>query len=129
MKRRYIGSMFPFEKLKVYVLIQDVNFSVLRYLVSNKMIDLFIKDQWKRASTSIALNLAEGTGRVGIKDKQKFFIIARSSTFECVAILQIIKRQYSMDGQIYRIIYDQYEEISKMLLGLIRSTRKTAGMN
>ncbi|MCH8902563.1 MAG: four helix bundle protein [Bacteroidetes bacterium] len=121
--------MFPFEKLKVYVLIQDVNFSVLRYLVSNKMIDLFIKDQWKRASTSIALNLAEGTGRVGIKDKQKFFIIARSSTFECVAILQIIKRQYSMDGQIYRIIYDQYEEISKMLLGLIRSTRKTAGMN
>ena len=48
-----------------------------------------LKDQLLRASSSIALNLAEGSGRFGIKDQKRFFHIAFGSLRECQAILDL----------------------------------------
>ncbi|MFN3299533.1 MAG: four helix bundle protein [Sediminibacterium sp.] len=44
--------------------------------------DYGLTSQLRRAAVSIAANLAEGFGRRGNKDKQKFYDYARGSAFE-----------------------------------------------
>ncbi len=39
-----------------------------------------LRDQFHRASTSIVLNIAEGTGKTGSADRARFYAIARGST-------------------------------------------------
>ena len=46
-----------------------------------------LKDQLARASSSIALNLAEGRGKPSIKDQKRFFHIAMGSIRECQTLL------------------------------------------
>ena len=49
-----------------------------------------VKDQLDRASTSIPLNLAEGNGKFGPKDRCRFFDIAHGSALECAAGLEVL---------------------------------------
>lgn len=51
---------------------------------------LSARDQLDRASTSIALNLAEGNGKRGAKDRCRYLDIARGSTVECAACLDVL---------------------------------------
>ena len=78
------------------------------------------KDQLYRASFSIALNIAEGSGRFSERDRKNFFVIARSSVFECVAILDILKDGSIIDEKEYTDFEAQADELSRMLFGLIR---------
>lgn len=48
-----------------------------------------LRDQMDRASSSICLNLAEGSGKRTIKDKKKFYSISLGSLRECQAILDL----------------------------------------
>ena len=48
-----------------------------------------LRDQLERASSSIALNVAEGTGRFARLEKAHFYLIARGSTMECAAVLDV----------------------------------------
>jgi four helix bundle protein len=54
-------------------------------IVSKNRITGYYNDQICRASFSVVLNIAEGSGRFSKSDRKNFFIIARSSVFECVA--------------------------------------------
>ena len=56
-----------------------------------KNLNSYEKDLLSRASFSVVLNIAEGSGRFSKKDRQNFFVITRSSVFECVAILDVLK--------------------------------------
>ncbi len=49
------------------------------------------KDQFKRASLSILLNIAEGSGKATAKDRKKFYTIAMGSLRESQSLLMIIK--------------------------------------
>ena len=49
------------------------------------------KDQLLRASQSIPLNIAEGNGKSGDKDRCRFFEIASGSALECAAIQDILE--------------------------------------
>ena len=53
--------MFDFEKLEVYQIAKGVVTDSLKIIYSNTNLDGYIKDQWKKASMDILLNLAEGT--------------------------------------------------------------------
>jgi four helix bundle protein len=44
-------------------------------------------DQLKRASLSVPLNIAEGSGKSSPAERRRFFEIARSSALECSAII------------------------------------------
>ena len=46
-------------------------------------------DQFKRASFSIVLNIAEGAGKLKQADKQRYFSIARGSVMECGALFDL----------------------------------------
>jgi len=113
--------MFDFEKLDVYQVIKGNNAKVLKFIFSNPALDIYIKDQWKRSNLSIMLNLAEGTGRMNNTDKKHFLTIARGSVFESVALLETVKDLGMIDENMFKEYYDTYEQISKMLLGMIRS--------
>jgi len=54
----------------------------------------YLKDQILRASSSIALNLAEGSGRSTQKDQLRFFHMAFGSIRECQAALDLAPRRY-----------------------------------
>ena len=113
--------MFDFEKLEVYQKTRELNSQVLSFLFSDNRLDPWIRDQWKRATISAALNISEGSARTTMNDKQNFITIARSSVFESVAIMEIVKTLGGMDEEKFRAFYAEYETISKMLLGMIRS--------
>ncbi|MBK8192638.1 MAG: four helix bundle protein [Lewinellaceae bacterium] len=113
--------MFDFEKLEVYQIARQLNRDVLKFIFAHPTLDPYLKDQWKRCMISSVLNLSEGTGRVSDADKKHFFTIARGSIFECTTLLQIVKDLDQIDDPQYQKFYAQYEQVSKMLLGMYRS--------
>ncbi|OYU95657.1 MAG: four helix bundle protein [Bacteroidetes bacterium B1(2017)] len=112
--------MFDFEKLEVYQKAKVYHQKIAVYLSETKLTSSE-RDQLKRASMSIVLNIAEGSGRFTKPDKRKFYIIARGSVFETVAILGLLLEQATLDKLIYQKFYLQAEELSKMLFALIKS--------
>jgi four helix bundle protein len=116
--------MFDFEKLDVYQVVKDQNLKVLNILGTNKKIDQYLKDEWKRASLAILLNLAEGTGRMTDADKVHYLTVARTSVFESVAIIDLLKSMNALDEVTFQELYSGYEKSSKMLLGMYRSHTK-----
>ena len=83
--------MLDYEKLDVYKV--SIEFMVLAVNTANDIPKGYssLADQLKRASWSIPLNIAEGCGKRGIKDKKRFFAIARGSAMECAAIFDVCK--------------------------------------
>jgi four helix bundle protein len=78
--------MFDFEKLDIYKKAKNLNADV-RILIKSTKLDPTTKDQLRRASFSIVLNIAEGSGRFSKADRRNFYVISRSSVFECVAMV------------------------------------------
>ena len=77
-----------------------------------------LADQLRRASTSIALNIAEGAGEFSPKDKAKFYRYAKRSTAECAAILEVAtKVDPSVDVATSR---QDLEHLVAMLTNLVR---------
>ena len=78
------------EKLDVYRTALD--FAVWAYTVCRtlKGLDRPTRDQLLRASQSIALNIAEGCGKIPAADRGRFLQIASGSARECGAILDIL---------------------------------------
>jgi four helix bundle protein len=113
--------MFDFEKLEVYQKTRDLNKQVLALLFEHQKLDGWVRDQWKRATISVATNISEGAGRSTYNDKRNFITMARASSFECVALMDVALDLGHLDKELYAALYSQYETISKMLLGMIRS--------
>jgi four helix bundle protein len=116
--------VFDFEKLEVYQVVKGQNLKVLTLISQSTSIDIYIKDQWKSASISILLNLAEGTGRMSVQDKKHYYTIARGSVFECAAILDLLHDMKIVEEELYKELYAGYEQSSKMLLAMYRSMER-----
>ena len=56
-----------------------------------------VKDQLDRASTSVALNIAEGNGKFAIRDRCRFLDFARGSALECAACLDVLAAKRLLD--------------------------------
>ncbi len=64
--------------------------SVELYRQCQKMpLPQYLKDQLLRSSSSVALNLAEGTGKRTLKDQRRFYDIAFGSLKETTSILEL----------------------------------------
>ncbi len=112
--------MFDFEKLSVYIKAKEFNKSITSFLKQTP-VDKTTHDQLRRAAFSIMLNIAEGAGRFTKKDKRNFYVIARGSAFECVAILDYLKDTEGISENVFNQYYAYLEELSKMLFALIKT--------
>jgi four helix bundle protein len=90
---------FDFENLKVYrksLEYVDFVYEITKDFPKTEMFSL--TDQFKKASISICLNVAEGSG--GSKTEfSRFLKIARRSVRECVSITEISYRQKFIDDK------------------------------
>ncbi len=80
------------ERLDVYQ--ASLDFAVWSYGEAKRLktVDRHARDQLLRASQSIALNIAEGCGKLPSAERRRFLQIAGGSARECGAILDILRR-------------------------------------
>jgi len=112
--------MFDFEKLDVYRKAKTFNAAIRAFIKSTRL-DSTTNDQLRRAAFSVVLNLAEGSGRFSKPDRKNFYIIARSSVFECVAILDVLKDESGIEEKPFQEFYHQGDELSRMLYAMIKN--------
>ncbi len=108
---------------KVYHDAKALNKDILYFVKNSKQTDSYLRDQLRRASISIVINIAEGSGKFSKADKRNFYTISRGSAYECVSVLDIIHEEQQLSDEDYKKFYSRYEIISKMLLGLINSQK------
>lgn len=111
---------FSHEKLIVYD--RSLEFvAFVENMLSRFKDRLNVYDQLNRSSTSIPLNIAEGTGKFTAKDKNRFYDIARGSAVESAACLEVLHRRNKIDINENKIGKELLFEIVSMLIGLIKS--------
>ena len=115
---------FDFENLKVYQKVLeyvDFVYEMTRNFPKTEILSL--TDQFKRASISICLNIAEGSGGSKI-EFNRFLNIARRSIRECVAITKISCRRKFIVDKVKQRSRSLCSELSRMINGLIKSLKK-----
>ena len=112
--------MFDHEKLHVYRKAKEFNLEIKQDVLSLEKMDKVSRDQLRRASMSIMLNIAEGTSRFSNADKRNFYVISRGSTIECVSILDLLTAEFVISEELYKKFYLLAEELSKMLFAMIK---------
>jgi four helix bundle protein len=118
------NEKFDFENLKVYQKALEYIDFVYTVTKSFPRAEVFsLMDQFKRASISICLNIAEGSGGSKV-EFNRFLKIARRSTRECVAITEISYRQNFITGEMKEQSRSFCSELSKMITGLIKSLKR-----
>ncbi|MFA5158688.1 MAG: four helix bundle protein [Patescibacteria group bacterium] len=110
---------FIFEKLNVYQKSLELSIEICKLCSVFPIKYSRIRDQLIGAIVSIPLNIAEGNGRKTNKDKINFYKIARSSSFECVPLLDICLALGLINDADKRRIRNIISEISRMLSGLM----------
>ncbi|MBL8853987.1 MAG: four helix bundle protein [Planctomycetaceae bacterium] len=79
-------------------------------------------EQWLRAAQSIRLNIAEGNGKQSLKDKNRFFEIARGSAFECAAVHDVLRVCVAIDDDSNCRGKTDLKRLVSMLTRLIQRT-------
>jgi four helix bundle protein len=115
---------FDFENLKVYQKALEYVDLVYKMTKNFPKAEVFsLTDQFKRASISICLNIAEGSGGSKV-EFNRFLKIARRSIRECVAITEISHRQEFISNDLKEQSRRSCSELSKMITGLIKSLKR-----
>jgi four helix bundle protein len=111
--------MFGFQKLDVYRC--AIDFLAMAAPLSEHVPKGYaaLGDQLRRASTSIPLNLAEGTGKFD-KDARRFYAIARGSALECAAIIDTFKVLGFINAEVYDKAQTLLDRVVAMLTVMIR---------
>lgn len=115
--------MFEFQRLEVYKKAKRF-YKATSKLLDNSRLNQFQNNQLKRAALSVPLNIAEGSGRFSKKDRANFFVIARASVFECVAIMDIAKDENLISKDRFENFQSAADELSRMLFTMIKNLRQ-----
>lgn len=82
--------------------------------------DFGLRDQIRRASVSIMLNIAEGFARHTDKEFRQFLVRAHSSCAEVQAASYVaLDRQY-LTQEAFSVVFKGTEEVSKMIMSFTR---------
>ncbi|HRY31973.1 MAG TPA: four helix bundle protein [Bacteroidales bacterium] len=112
--------MFDFQNLEVYKKAKAFHVLCREFLSTHRQ-EAYIKDQLSRASFSIPLNIAEGSGKFSKADRRKYFVTARGSVFECIAIIDILAGFGKVTEEELEILTRTADELSRMLYTMIRN--------
>jgi len=113
---------YSFEKLDVWHNAREM--TVLIYKITNRFPDTEkygLVSQIRRASVSIAANIAEGSARTSSKDQAHFTQIAYSSMIEVLNHFFIALDLKYIDNEEFIFIRERIEKISNQLNALRKS--------
>lgn len=117
-----MSYLFSFEKLNVWI---DSKLLVkIIYIATQKFPDeekFGLTSQLRRASISVASNLAEGTSRITNKDKAHFTTISYSSLMEVLNQIILAKELGFLQENEYNNLRENIEKIANKLNALRKS--------
>lgn len=119
-------KIYSFEKLEVWkesISLTKNIYSLTDSFPANENFGL--TSQLRRATISIASNLAEGTSRISNKDKAHFTTISFSSTMEVLNQLIISRELNYISEKDYILFRKKLEKITNMLNALRKSQLNT----
>lgn len=87
-----------------------------------------LTSQLRRAAASIPTNIAEGKGRRTTRDYIQFLVIARGSVEEVKYLLLLVRDLRYLGEDDYFPLRKRYEEVGKMLNGLIGSLQRSGAL-
>ncbi|WP_420454960.1 four helix bundle protein [Rubrivirga sp.] len=118
---------FKFEKLEVWEGALDYADRVEAIATALPNHERFnLSDQIRRAATSVALNIAEGSTGQSDAEQARFLGYAQRSLIETVACLHLIRRRgHLADPQPLRNAYRQAEVLLRQLVAFRRSLGAT----
>lgn len=109
--------MFKFEKLEVWQ--RSLDYIDLMYEIAERLPDrerYNLASQLRRAATSIALNIAEGSTGQTDAEQARFLGLALRSLLETVACQHLIsRRDYLADGALLRQAYRDSQTIARKI--------------
>lgn len=112
--------MFKFERLDVWRFSLELYRKIVTTTGRLRRPDqVVLGDQIRRAALSISANIAEGTGREGVRESKQFFNFAKGSTYEVVSIAFVLRQEGLMEEEPFAAIYDQCDRVARMLSALI----------
>lgn len=121
---------FKFENLDVWKL--SLEYSDLIYELADKLPDIEkynLKSQIIRASTSISLNIAEGSTGQSDAEQNRFLGMAIRSLIETVACQRLItRRNYVNDKFLLDKVDQKSQELAKRLFAFRKSLQIRSGM-
>lgn len=111
-----------FEKLDVWQLSRQLVVKVYKLLEKFPKEEKFaLCEQLRRSAISVPSNIAEGSGRIAIKETIHFLEIAYASLMEMYCQLQIAVDLHYITEDDFREIKPLIFKVSKLLSGLHRS--------
>jgi four helix bundle protein len=117
--------MFGFEKLEVWQKAVEYAGTIYELTKAFPNEERFgLTSQLGRSSVSISSNIAEGSSRSSNIEFRRFIEIAYGSLLETVSEFNIARRQGFIITQGYEKVYDQAEQLARMLSGLRRTMKK-----
>ena len=112
--------MFDFQNLVVYKKAKLFHVNCKKIILENKL-DRYVVDQLGRASFSVPLNIAEGSGKFSKADRKNYFTTARASLFECVAVLDILNDENKISASELETMLNDADELSRILYSMIKN--------
>ena len=121
-----MDEYFSYRKLRVYQQAKDLVIYVYRLMsLFPKEEQYALCDQLRRAVISVPSNIAEGMGRVSVKEQVHFIEIAFGSLNEVMCQLELARElNYISENQL-KESETQVKSIAQMLSGLRNSKRET----
>ena len=117
-----MGNYKRFEDLEIWKEGMEICKEV--YILLKDCKDYGLKDQMQRASVSIPSNIAEGYERNGLKEKQQFMFIAKSSCGELRTQLYLSTFLKYIDSEKGNILIDRVAKLSIMIYNYIKFLNK-----
>jgi len=118
-------AKFGFENLEVWQKSVEFTKAIINFTDSINALRKHYRliEQLESAAASVALNIAEGSGRYSKKEFIRFLYIARGSLYETVALLEIFKNNRLIPDK--QLVYLRANSVilAKMLSGLINSLK------
>ena len=120
---------FRFEDLKVWHKAVDLSNEIDILSRQFPKTELFsLSSQIKKAADSVVLNIAEGSTGQSLPEFKRFLNIALRSSIEVVACLFLAKKRDYINEQLFKMLYDEYELLCKMITKL-RDSMTQKSMN
>lgn len=117
--------MQDFRKLRVWHSAKDFCLAVYRETESFPVHERYgFTSQLRRASRSIAANIAEGSGYLGNNDSARFYQIGFGSSSECLSDMLLCRDLGFLDGGRFAELDNLLQPTRAQLLGLLKVSRR-----